>query len=377
MGGSFEIGRMLGIPVRIHFTLLIAIPLFAWIIGSQILFTADVLSDLFGVAIDTSIVASGIMPYILGTIIAFGLFAGVLVHELAHSLVARKRGIRINSITLLILGGIASMDETMPDPAVELPMAFAGPIMSLAVGIVCTGLAYLSAALVIDTAHAGVFVFLFGYLGFLNILLFAFNLIPAFPMDGGRILRAWLAKRMPLHDATRIAAGIGKGFAILFGIIGFLVFNPILLIIAFFIYIGADQEASMIKYNVLLHDLRVAGVMSSPVVTVSPATPLSEVIRMMYENKHLGYPVIDRGAMVGIITLADIRSAPPIDRDAMQVRDVMTRDVITLGPDAPLTDALRLISLNEIGRIPIIEDGALVGIVTRTDILRVMELREV
>jgi Zn-dependent protease/CBS domain-containing protein len=377
MKSSLQIGSLFGIPIRLHWTFLIVIPLFAWIIGSQIELTVEILSQLFGVTINQDLILSGFMPYLLGTIVSIGLFVGVLIHELAHSLLAKKKGLKINSITLLILGGVSSMEEGVPDPRVELPMALAGPMTSLGVGIVCIILAYLMDGLVANPALAGALIFSFGYLGLLNVMLFGFNLIPAFPMDGGRVLRAWLAKRMPLTRATRIAADVGKGFAILFGIFGFLVLNPILIIIAFFIYIGANQESYMVKYNILLKDMTMQQVMNSPVMTVSPSTPLSELIDRMYNTKHLGFPVIDRGQLVGMVTLADVQKAPPIDREALQVKDVMHREVITLPPNAPLTDAFKIMSERQIGRIPVMEGDNLVGIVTRTDILKVMELQEV
>jgi CBS domain-containing protein len=116
--------------------------------------------------------------------------------------------------------------------------------------------------------------------------------------------------------------------------------------------------------------------MSSPVITVEPTMPLSRVIEMMYETKHLGFPVVERGSLVGIITLADVHKVSPIDREAMQVRDVMTANPITLPPSASLLDALRIMSSQNIGRVPVVVDDTLVGIVTRTDVLRVMELRE-
>jgi Zn-dependent protease/predicted transcriptional regulator len=377
MDGSFRIGRLFGIPILIHFTFLLIIPLFAWIIASQIATTTDMVQQIFHVTIDNSLITAGFMPYILGTIIALGLFAGVLVHELAHSLIARYSGIRINSITLLIFGGVASMDEGLPDPVVELPMALIGPLTSLLLGLVCSGLVYVAPSIAKDPAAAGVLIFVFGYLGLLNVILFAFNLLPAFPMDGGRVLRAWLAKRMPLHRATRIAADIGKGFAIMFGLIGILFLNPVLLIIAFFIYIGASQETVAVKYSVLLRDIRVGSIMSSPVMTVSPTLPLTKVIEMMYATKHLGFPVVDRDVLVGMVTVADVQQMSPIDRDAMQVRDVMSRSIIAVSPETPVTDVLRVMSARDIGRVPVVADGKLVGIVTRTDILKVVELKEI
>jgi CBS domain-containing protein len=375
METSLQIGNIAGIPVKIHWSFLLVIPLFAWIIGSQIVLTTELIRILFGVPIDATLITAGFNPYILGTVVALGLFFGVFVHEVAHSLIAKAKGIKIHGITLLILGGVSQMEEVVPDPKVELPMALAGPLTSLAIGIICSALVYVFPVLP-DPAVAGVLIFTFGYLGILNVLLFAFNLLPAFPMDGGRVLRAWLARRMPRSRATQIAADVGKGFAVLFGIFGFLMLNPILILIAFFIYIGANQEATFLRYYVLLQDVTVADAMSNSLVTVEPETPLPRLLELMYETKHLGFPVVERGNLVGIVTLSDIHKVSPIDREAMQVRDVMTRDPITLPPSAPLIDALRIMTTHGIGRIPVVDDGDLVGIVTRTDVLRVMELRE-
>jgi Zn-dependent protease/predicted transcriptional regulator len=377
MDGSFRIGRVFGIPILIHYSFILVIPLFAWIIGSQITVTTDMLQGYFSIPIDTSLITEGFMPWILGTVVALGLFGGVLIHELAHSLVARRKGIKINNITLMIFGGIATMEEGVPDPRAELPMALVGPIASLVVGLVCLGIAYAVPAVTKNPPLAGVVIFVFGYLGVLNIILFAFNLLPAFPMDGGRVLRAWLAERMPLHRATKIAADVGKGFAIIFGLVGLVFFSPFLILIAFFIYIGASMESTSVKYSYLLQDVTVGDMMSSPVTAVPPTLPVSQVITMMYSSKHLGFPVVERDTLIGMVTLADINHMTSIDREAMQVRDVMTRDPITLPPTAPLIDALKIMSARNFGRIPVVQDGRILGIVTRTDIIKVTELKQI
>jgi len=377
MDGSFRIGRIFGIPILIHYSFILVIPRFAWIIGSQITVTTEMLQGFFSVPIDTSYISEGIMPWVLGTIVALGLFGGVLLQELAHSVVARRKGIKINSITLMIFGGIASMEEGVPDPKAELPMALVGPIASLVVGLVCMGIAYVVPAVIKNPPVAGIVIFVFGYLGVLNIILFAFNLLPAFPMDGGRVLRAWLAERMPIHRATKIAADIGKGFAIIFGLIGLFFFSPFLILIALFIYIGASMESTAVKYSFLLHDVTVGDMMSSPVTTVPPTLPVSQVITMMYSSKHLGFPVVERDTLIGMVTLADINQMTSIDREAMQVRDVMTRDPVTLPPTAPVIDALKIMSARNFGRIPVVHDGKILGIVTRTDIIKVTELKQI
>ncbi|MDH7510513.1 MAG: CBS domain-containing protein [Methanolinea sp.] len=377
MNGSFKIGSIFGIPILIHWTFLIIIPVFAWIIGTQILLTVDLLSNTFGVPIDTTYLLPGLNPYILGAFVALGLFAGVLLHEIAHCIVAKRKGVPIHSITLLVFGGVSSMEDSSPDPRVELPMALVGPLTSLVIGLSFITLMYAVIAAGFTGPLSGLLVFAFSYLGLLNVFLFAFNLLPAFPMDGGRVLRAYLATRMPLPDATRIAADVGKAFAVIFGIVGVLLFSPILILIAFFIYIGATQESTAIRYSFLLKDVTVGDIMASPVMTVSPRTPVREVIDLMYATKHLGFPVAERGQLVGMVTLADLHRVSPVDREAMQVRDIMTRDVITLSPSAPVIDALRTMSLRNIGRIPVTVNDQLVGIVTKTDILKVIELREI
>jgi len=376
MNGSFRIGTIYGIPVLLHWSFLLIIPFFAWIIGSQILLTAELIEQTFNIAINKTLIISGYTPYILGTIVALGLFLGVFIHEMAHSVLAKGKGIKINSITLLIFGGISSMEEQTPDPRVELPMALVGPLTSLAVGIICIGIMYLGDAVIQNLPAAGVFVFIFGYLGLLNVFLFAFNLLPAFPMDGGRVLRAWLARGMPLNRATRIAADVGKVFAVLFGLLGIFLLSPILILIAFFIYIGATQESTAMKYTFLLKDVTVGDIMARNVLVVPQGMPVREVIDLMYSTKHLGFPVEERGQIMGMITLADVHKLAPLDREALQVRDIMTRGVISLPPSAPVIDALRIMSGSNIGRIPIMEGSQLVGIVTRTDIMKVIELRE-
>ena len=305
------------------------------------------------------------------------LFIGVFIHELAHSLVALRSGIQISNITLLFFGGVAAIEEQEPEPRTELVMALAGPLTSLALGLISAAFVYVIQMLVQSSPETGVLTYVFGYLAILNVLLFGFNLLPAFPMDGGRVLRAYLATKMPLYRATAIASSIGKGFAVIFGLVGLILFSPILILIAFFIYIGAGQESTVSRYNFLLKDVTIGQIMSSPVVEVPPRMPLTDVLSLMYQTKHLGFPVIDQSLLIGIITLTDLAKTPVLDRDAMQVRDVMSRNVIILNPNAPVMDALKIMTKHDIGRIPVMEDEKVIGIVTKSDIFTVIELREV
>jgi len=375
MAGSIKIGSLFGIPVLLHWSFLIAIPLFAWIIGIDIELSSGFVFQLFQVTgTDTSLITSWWMPWILGVIVSLALFFCVLVHELAHCVVALRRGIKINSITLLILGGVSSIENELPDPRDELPMSLAGPLTSACLGILAAVVVYLVPRPV--SPIGGVIIFLFGYLALLNLILFVFNLLPAFPMDGGRVLRAWLAKRMPLPRATKIAADVGKAFAIIFVIFGFLTLNFILIIIGIFIYLGADQEFYAVRSTVLLRDVAVKDVMSANLITVEPGLPVPEVIRLMYSTKHLGFPVVENGILVGMVTLEDVHRVSEMDRDAKLVRDIMARNLIVVPPTAMLSEAFRLMSRYNVGRIPVVEEGRLLGIVTRTDVLKVMELRE-
>jgi Zn-dependent protease/CBS domain-containing protein len=377
MVGSIRIGRIFGIPVILHWSFLLAIPLFAWIIGTDIAISSGFVFDIFGVSNpDTSLIVQGWNPYILGVIVSLVLFVCVLIHELAHCVVALRRGIKINSITLLILGGVSSIENELPDPRDELPMSLAGPLTSFLLGFLAWIVVIAGVPLIASRPVAGVVVFLFGYLALLNLILFLFNLLPAFPMDGGRVLRAWLAQRIPLARATKIAADIGKIFAFFFVIFGFFTLNFVLIIIGIFIYLGADQEFFAVRSTVLLRDVAVKDVMSTNLVTVGPDIAVPEIIRLMYSTKHLGFPVVEMGVLVGMVTLEDVHRTSEIDRDAKRVRDIMARNLITLPPTAMLSDAFRLMSKFNVGRIPIVSENTLLGIVTRTDILKVMELRE-
>jgi len=380
MDSSIQIGTISNIPIRIHFTFFLIIPIFAVIIGTQIELTVALVEQVFGLTepISTEYITTGIMPYVLGVILSFLLFTGVLLHELAHSLVALKKGMKVGSITLFILGGASEIeDEISPNPRDELPMAIAGPLMSLFLGLVSEGVAYASLLFIPNADLAGLFFYIFGYLGILNIILFGFNLLPAFPMDGGRVLRAILAFWLPIDRATKIAAEIGRVIAIIFGIIGVLSFNLVLILIAVFIYLGAGQEAAMVRYNLLLKGLQVKDAMASPVKVIAPDTTVQEVLALMQSTRHLGFPVVDRGMLVGMVTLHDIHNASQIDREALQAKDIMTHEVVTLAPESELYEALRILAPNTFGRIPVVRDGAVVGILTRSDILKIMELQEV
>lgn len=249
---GIRIGSAFGIPIRLDLTFLIVLPLFAWLIGSDVANLTLVINELFGTSIDGAAISDGSLQWILGGAAAIGLFAGVLLHEFGHSLVAMRYGYEIESITLWLFGGVARFKEIPEDWKQEFTIAVAGPIVSVAIGLV----SYAGFLLLPESQAPAQFVL--GYLALVNITLAAFNMLPGFPMDGGRVLRAILARSRPHAKATQMAAEVGKVFAFLLGIFG-LFFNLFLVALAFFIYIGASGEA---QQTVLL------GILFGPLVLV-------------------------------------------------------------------------------------------------------------
>lgn len=364
MKTSIRIGKVMGIPIKIHISFLLVLVLF------PIAFSNDAE---FGFAD----VASAPLRYALALTLTLLIFMGVLLHELGHSWVAIKYGVGIRSITLIVLGGIAAMDEVPRDPRAEMRISIAGPLVSLAIGISC----YLSYAFLTSYSIAQLPVIehiphFLRSIAYINIGLFVFNLIPAFPMDGGRVLRAWYAGRMPYLRATRKAVHIGKMFAITMAVFGLLVDGAgWFIFIAFFIYIGASEEKKYAEVSVTLEGIRVRDLMTREIAYVRDNQTVSELLRLMFEKKHLGYPVVDQftGTIIGIVTYADIRSVPASEHGNMLVRDVMKK-AIHIEADADAMDALKMMSVEHVGQLLVQDKGSITGIVSGTDITRSIEV---
>jgi Zn-dependent protease/CBS domain-containing protein len=368
---SFTVGRLFDIPIKLDLTFLLILPVFAWLIGSQVGLWMDNLNVLWSMNLDRATLTAGGMPWILGAIAAVGLFVAVVLHELGHSLVAMRYGFPIESITLWIFGGIARLTEQPEDWKRELNIAIAGPVVSIAVGV----LSYL--ALVVLPEGIPTLRFLFGYLALMNLVLAAFNLLPGFPMDGGRVLRALLARNRPFADATRTAAEVGKIFAILLGLFGLFNFNIILIGIAFFIYVGATSEAQQTVMNAAFRDVRVRDVMTTAedLDTVPPDASVADLMETMFRQRHTGYPVVEGGELVGMVTLDDARQVPEVERDAYTVRDVMATDVRTITADDDAMSALEQLQQHGIGRLPVVDArGELTGIISRTDLMTAFDI---
>jgi len=202
-------------------------------------------------------------------------------------------------------------------------------------------------------------------------VLAVFNMLPAFPMDGGRVLRALLARNRPHAKATQRAAEVGKVFAFLLGIIG-LVSNWFLILLAFFIYIAASGEAQQTTLKAAFEDVTVADIMTprEDLDVVAEEDTVTELVERMFQERHTGYPVLRNGDLVGIVTLEDARNVSEVERDAYQVGDIMEQDVQTIRPDTNAMEALQRMQEHDVGRLLVVDDrGDLVGLVSRTDLM--------
>ncbi len=363
---SFRIGSLFGIPIKLDLTFLIILPIFAYLIGNEVGRTAEMLNTVWNAGLVTDGLTGGLTPWILGIAAALGLFVGVVLHELGHSLTAMHYGFSIDSITLWIFGGIASFTEMPEDWKQELQIAIAGPVVSVLVGAVCY-VGFVSLPSSLDTVR-----FVLGYLALLNFVLAVFNMLPGFPMDGGRVLRALLARTRPYARATQIAAEVGKAFAILLGLWGLFNLQILLVGIAFFIYIGASSESQQVTMKAAFQDVSVRDLMTprDDLHTVSPDTSVAELMRRMFTERHTGYPVVENGNLVGLVTLDDARDVREVERDAYTVDEVMSEDLRTVTPDTDAMTAINEMQGNGIGRLLVVDQfGDLVGLISRTDLM--------
>ncbi len=362
---GIRIGTVLGIPVRLNWTFLLVLPLFAYLIGSEVATISGLMNDTMGAGIDAAAIGGGLTPWAIGLAAALGLFGGVLLHEFGHSLVAMRYGYAIESITLWLLGGLANFAEFPEDWKHEFWIAVAGPAVSVAVGAVSYG------AFRVMPSGANAALFVFGYLALLNVVLAVFNMLPAFPMDGGRVLRALLARTQPHAQATQRAAAIGKVFAFLMGIVG-LFGNWLLILLAFFIYIAASGEAQQTTLKAAFEDVTVDDVMTprAELHTVSEDTTVAELMDRMFTERHTGYPVMHGGELVGMVTLEDAKGVREVERDGYRVEEVMETEIASVTPDTDAMTALEVMQEHGIGRLPVLdEDVVLVGLISRSDLM--------
>ena len=363
MGNAIKIGRAFGIDIKVHWTFFLLLLFFAFV-GFQ---------------------GSGrIAGALVTTAVIVVLFFCVLLHELGHSLVAQRLGIEIPDITLLPVGGIARL-KSLPDrPADEVKIAVAGPLVNVVLAPLFFGVAFLLGANLAapssPIAGLGSVGQFFTYLGWLNIALAVFNLIPAFPMDGGRVLRGLLATRLGPIRATDVASAVGQFFAFAFFLVGLLGGNFVLALIAVFIFFGANGEAQMVRQRELMRGLSVSDVMGTKrrTETVTPYHNFGQVLDALIHGYQEDFPVVDEdGKLVGMITRNEILAAAHSPNRFADVRDLMKTDVPTISPDADLfKDGYRILQESGLRAIPVIQSGELVGMLTIDDVGQASLLRD-
>ena len=354
MKWSIPMGRVWGIPIRMHLTFIL---LLAWI--GWLGWTVDGLSSSL---------------WALALIIC--LFACVVLHELGHSFVAMRFGARVRSVTLFPIGGVASMQSIPEKPYQELLVSIAGPLVNVVI------------ALVLMAARGGyhtlgeqnVFPMSIGELVDAlmnaNLILAVFNLIPAFPMDGGRVLRSVLALFLPFPRATSVAATLGQILAVGFVLVG-LVKNPFLVIIGIFIFFGAESEERTVRVKSMLRDVLVKDVMVTDFVNIGPEDTVARCLENVYHRKQEDFVVEFEGRLVGIVARKDWLEALHSGGPQSKVESIMRRHFITVIPKTPLSRLYQDLWHLKQGVFPVVEDGKLVGLLTTEDVSRFLMVQAI
>jgi Zn-dependent protease/predicted transcriptional regulator len=362
MNSSIRLFNIRGITLRVHLTF----PL--------ILVWAALQFGLFA--------GLGTSGAIFGILVTLLLFVIVVLHELGHSIVAQHYGIEVKDIVLLPIGGMAQMKSIPENPAQEFFIAIAGPLVNflLAGLMILAGLAFglggsLANPLAVLFGFGGISVAsIFSYLFIANLFLGIFNLLPAFPMDGGRILRALLATRLNYVRATDIAALIGKMMAILLGVWGVFGGGIFLILIAFFVFIEADQEGKMVKVRHMMRGLTVAQAYSAQARTLDPRATVGQAMELALNSLQSDFPVVDGGQVVGLLTRSKLIEALNQHGLTMPVRDVMLRDVEPVTPEEELYDVQQQMMESQLNALPVTGTGGYLGLITRRGIHELIQL---
>ena len=366
--GSIRIATIRGIDIGVHYSWVLVFLLVAWTLAVGLFpFQYPGLS-------------AGVY-WAMGFVASFLLFVSVLIHELAHSFVAQARGLGVNSITLFIFGGVSNISREPSNAPDELLISAVGPLSSVVLGAIFYGI-----WLGLGDGTGAVAGVAF-YLAFINVLLAVFNLIPGFPLDGGRVFRAivWWATGS-FQTATYLAVTAGRVVAFLFVLAGiFIVFTGAflsgiwLILIGWFLYSAAGASARETQQEEWLRGVTVGQVMNPHPSTVEPQVPISELVHEHILQKAVrALPVVQEEQLVGMITLNEIRGVPREQWDSTPVGSVMTgrEDLQTVKPDDDLAGAIRILAEQDINQLPVVEDGRLVGLLSRSNVMRYLQVRE-
>ena len=353
MKWSWKIARFADIDVNIHLTFFILI---VWIALSYWQVEGTLEAVVYGV----------------GFVLA--LFICVVLHEFGHALTARRYGISTKNITLLPIGGVASLEGMPEDPKQEIAVALAGPAVNLVIAAgIWLWLTATQSMLPLEELSLSGEGFLQKLL-LINIVLAVFNLLPAFPMDGGRVLRAALAMNMDHNRATQVAARVGQGLALWLGFIG-LLYNPFLVIIALFVWIGAAAEASMEQVKSTLSGLAVGRAMLSDFQVLSPNDPLSRAIELTLAGSQTEFPVVKNGEMVGVLDQANLLSGLQQQGETSQVQEYMQKDVQSADINEPLEAVLKRLQNSKCRLLSVIQDNQLAGIINLDNIMELINIQ--
>ena len=340
MKWSWRIGRIAGIDLQVHVTFLL---LLGW------------------VAISYYTVRRSVTDAVVGVAFILSLFAIVVLHELGHALTARRFGIPTRNITLLPIGGIARLERMPDDPKQELLVALAGPAVNVVLAAILYVVLQLGAGTASPTDMARAGGSFLNRLLWINVTLAAFNLLPAFPMDGGRVLRALLAMRMDYARATRVAATVGQAMAVIFGFVG-LFYNPFLVLIALFVWMGAAAEAATVQMRSTVGVVPVQRAMITDFRTLAPGDPLARAVDYVLAGFQEDFPVVDGGRLAGVLTRADLLRALAKRGTEARVEDVMQRDFETADPRDMLETVMERLQRRRM--LPVLQNGRLVGLLT-------------
>jgi Zn-dependent protease len=367
MHGSLRIGKIAGITISVHVSWIIIVVLLTWSLAT----------GWFPVSSPDWSTAT---YWLVSLIAALLLFVSVLIHELAHSLVARMRGLPVKNITLFIFGGVSNIEHEPQSPGVEFQMTFVGPLASLLIG----GLSYLL-WLFVGGGTAPLAAIL-RYLAFANILLGCFNLIPCFPLDGGRVLRSiiWMISGS-LRTATRVTVAIGQFIAYLMILGGiWLFFGGAVLsgiwigFIGWFLLSSAQSVNSQVMLETALKGVNVDAVMNVEPVTVRPDVSLQRLVHdLLLPHGYRSAFVTEGDQLVGLVTLSDIRHCPHAQWEQTPVSAVMTplEQLHAISPQQSLSEVLSLMVSKDINQLPVVQDTHLIGVLRRDDIMRFLEVR--
>jgi len=353
MKGSLFIGRYAGIGVFIHWTFSILI---IWFVGSGIV--------------------KGLSTYqILWTILfVLSVFACVTLHEFGHALAARRYGIKTKHITLLPIGGVAQLESMPESPKQELIVAIAGPAVNFVIVAILYPFVYhqsLEPESLANITPGNFLVYLFT----INIVLAVFNLIPAFPMDGGRVLRALLSFSFGRAKATRIAATLGQFLAFGFVLLG-LFYNPFLVLIGVFIFLGAQSENAMVQSQSVLKGYFVKDVLMREFATINPNDKLSDVAKMLLNSQTTDFVVMENGLFYGILNRSNLlKGISEKGTDAL-VSQAMTSSYTVLHPDLALDKIYPEMKVKGQSLMPVIENEQLVGVVDTENVMEFILLNE-